>query len=203
MFIMRSTRCLIVATIAVVQIVSIVPGFAQSNSQYFAIVTADRTSAPVLRKYTPEGSWTVPSADVPPNLMAPPGYRRLLESMLVRSGTFRRQCQRIAATRDLLVNLTASGVTRTHAIRARTRIVRQGDLLTATIDVMRLTDPAEVIAHEIEHIIEQLDGIDLASKVMLDATGVRASFGDETAFETRRATRVGLIVADEVRRGGG
>jgi hypothetical protein len=184
-------------------IVPSVPGFAQSNSGYFGIVTANRTSVPVLREYAPDASWTAPSADVPPNLAVPAGYRRLLESMLLRSSTFRRQCQRIANTRNLLVTLRVSAVTRTQGIRARTHIARDGGQLVATIDLMRLNDPDEMIAHEIEHIIEQLDGIDLPSKALLDGNGVRTSFGDETAFETKRATRVGLAVAAEVRRGSG
>lgn len=62
-----------------------------------------------------------------------------------------------------------------------------------------LDDQVELIAHEIEHVIEQLDGVDLRVRATLPASGVRSrDHGDE--FETTRAIRVGRMVAAEVRR---
>lgn len=61
-----------------------------------------------------------------------------------------------------------------------------------------MQDHAELIAHEIEHIIEQLDGIDLGARATLPATGVRRCA--DGAFETMRAIRTGLAVAGEMRR---
>lgn len=204
MFIMRARRKLLATAGAAcaVEIVLSVPGFAQSNGGYHAMVAADRISAPVLREYVPQTTPTFSSAELPSNLAVPPSFRGLLESMLRRSITFQRQCERIAQTPELVVTLQAS-LSRVHRVRARTRILRRGDQLFATIEVISLDDPAELIAHEIEHIIEQLDGVDLASKAVLAANGVRAATGESEAFETRRARQVGLAVAAEVRRGGG
>jgi hypothetical protein len=57
-----------------------------------------------------------------------------------------------------------------------------------------------LIAHEFEHIIEQLDGIDLSSRVHLPSSGVSRGRGEADAFETTRAKRMGVTVAAEVRR---
>ena len=49
----------------------------------------------------------------------------------------------------------------------------------------------ELIAHEIEHIIEQLDGVDLRAKSRLRASGVRRVNADLEAYETTRAIVTG------------
>jgi hypothetical protein len=57
-----------------------------------------------------------------------------------------------------------------------------------------------LIAHELEHVIEQLDGVDLQRKSRLDSTGVHECMcGGATAFETARAVRAGLQVTAELR----
>jgi hypothetical protein len=55
----------------------------------------------------------------------------------------------------------------------------------------------ELIAHEFEHILEQLDGIDLTR--WIGRSGVHRVGGGETdrPIETQRAQRMGRIVAGE------
>ena len=79
--------------------------------------------------------------------------------------------------------------------RAMTRMVRQIDGLTAWVEVARLDNVVELIAHELEHVIEQIDRVDLAGS----AAGVYSVAAGGMIFETERAKRVGLIVAQEVR----
>jgi hypothetical protein len=55
----------------------------------------------------------------------------------------------------------------------------------------------EHLAHEIEHVLEQLDEVDLAAAEAAHIHGVSASRG-QTAFETRRAVVIGRLVAAEV-----
>ncbi len=55
----------------------------------------------------------------------------------------------------------------------------------------------ELVAHEIEHILEQLDGVDL--KTQAGSGAVWKS--DDGAFETRRAIEAGKRVAREIRMG--
>ena len=45
----------------------------------------------------------------------------------------------------------------------------------------------ELIAHEFEHVIEQLDGVDLAAHAALPHTGVTSIGHSTDIFETMRA----------------
>ena len=74
------------------------------------------------------------------------------------SPTFRRQCHRLQAERTLTVVVRAD-LPRTD-VRAITSIQRQGgNLVRAEVVLFSLREASELIAHEIEHVIEQLDGV--------------------------------------------
>ena len=187
-----------------VEIVLGVPGFAQSNSSYRTMVAVERTSSAALREYAADRTVMLEVAHepaaIPPNLVVPVMYRPLLLEMLERSSTFRRQCHRLANTPELTVNLLTTASARDIRLRARTRIVRKPVGLIATIEFLQLADAPELIAHEIEHIIEQLDGIDLAARASVAASGVHLRDGPDALYETERAKRVGLTVAADMRR---
>jgi hypothetical protein len=136
----------------------------------------------------------------PPNLLVSPMYRPLVESMLRDSPTFRRQCVRIAAEPGLTVQLSIGSVSMGSDVRAITRMTRSGrGHLSAVVNIGFREDAQELIAHEFEHIIEQLDGVDLAARAALAHTGV-TSLGHATdKFETTRAQRTGLKVVSELR----
>jgi hypothetical protein len=57
-----------------------------------------------------------------------------------------------------------------------------------------------LIAHEFEHILEQLDEVDLPSMAARPATGVHTVPGSDH-FETDRAIAAGRAVRAEVKRG--
>jgi hypothetical protein len=123
--------------------------------------------------------------------------------MARRSPTFRRQCARIAHASDLVVQLEWRPAPATSIdVRAETRITRKGGRVTAIVRLRSVDDPVELIAHEIEHIIEQLDGVDLHARAAVTDSGVRLRGGKQPMFETTRATRVGLAVAAEMRQAG-
>ena len=137
---------------------------------------------------------------LPPNLVTSPTYRHVLEWMIRLSPTFRRQCLRIAAERHLTIVLQAVPSGWLHGNRAMTRIVRQSNgALSATVGINPLENQIELIAHEIEHIIEQLDEIDLKSRAALPNTGVHAIDANGGMFETARAEQIGLRVSHECR----
>lgn len=190
------------AVACVVAIVPPVSGFAQSNDGYRPAVALGRTATGVLREYVAHAADAPGPAGVPANLRVGRLYRSLLENMLRSSPTFRRQCRRIANSPQLEVTLAVGGTSWPHGVRARTQMVRTGDRLSATIELPLMDDPVELIAHEIEHIVEQLDGVDLRAKAGLTFSGVRLCASDAMVFETDRATRVGLTVSSEVRGGG-
>jgi hypothetical protein len=159
-----------------------------------------RSSSGAVHEYVATGTETSELVALPSNLIASPTYREVLESMIHGSATFRRQCLRIAGEPRLTIRLQPTTASWTHGARAMTRIVRQPvGLMSATIGIGPLENQVELIAHELEHIIEQLDEVDLASRAALPDTGVHALEAGGTAFETARAVRVGLIVAQEVR----
>lgn len=191
--------------VCAVQIVLAVPGFAQTNNRYSPAFAIERTSFGALRQYDARAVDDTPGDNqaVPSNLVAPPFYRDLLSSMVRRSPTFRRQCVRIAHAPDLVVLLEGRPAPATVTdVRAETRITRKAGRLTAVVLLRRFDDPVELIAHEIEHIIEQLDGVDLHARAAVTDSGVRLRAGEQPMFETTRATRVGLAVAAEMRQAG-
>jgi hypothetical protein len=55
----------------------------------------------------------------------------------------------------------------------------------------------EYLAHEIEHVLEFLDEVDLAAAAAQGIHGVTES-GRSAAFETSRAIAIGRLVAGEV-----
>lgn len=121
--------------------------------------------------------------------------------MLRRSPTFARQCQRIAGASHLTITLEIVPGRSAYQRRAKTAIDRRGGRLRATVVIAQPAQFVELVAHEFEHIIEQLDEIDLPMKAALPHSGVQALDSDGPVFETVRAHRVGLRVANEFRRG--
>ena len=192
---------LAVATAAIVLSVASIPGLAQSNAARWRTAPSELTLALAsngVNVYT--GSHQAsPAIEAPPNLTVPSGYRATIDQMLARSPLFRRQCLRLAGAPRLTVVVRMS-----HPLsagpRARTQISQMdGNRLMAIVEINPLGDFSELLAHEFEHIIEQLDGIDLAARAAVARSGVW-SCADGT-FETSRAVRVGALVAGEVRAG--
>lgn len=172
------------------------PAFAQSSGTAFAL---DRTSLTSVREYV--ATEAVPrQLSLPANLTVSPTYRPLLEDMLRQSATFRRQCVRIAGEPRVTVELRIAVSPRRSDIRAETHITRQrAGRLSADIQIFPIHDNVELIAHEIEHVIEQLDEVDLASHAALPDTGVHSLAAASHVFETKRAARIGVKVTEEVR----
>jgi hypothetical protein len=141
---------------------------------------------------------TVPDdVEAPANLTVPSTYRTTVEQMLARSPMFRRQCLRLAAAPHLAVVVRMLHPY-TAAPHARTQISqRDSGRVIAAVEINPIGDFIELLAHELEHVIEQLDGIDLKAKAAVAESGVRNSVGG--TFETSRAVRIGSLVAFEAR----
>ena len=135
-------------------------------------------------------------AELPSNLTASAVFQPTVERMWRSSPTFRRQSQRLSAAPQLHVNLQLEELARRpSSYHARTAMRHQnGVLVSADIRLTRAGDPVELIAHEIEHVIEQLDRVDLQAHAGSGTVWKR----DDGAFETRRAIVVGKRVAGEV-----
>jgi hypothetical protein len=132
---------------------------------------------------------------LPSNLTVIGSHRRIVELMMQRSPTFRRQCLRLAHARELTVELRNAFSTLPWKASARTRFAVGRGRLHATIEIKPLTEEVELIAHELEHVIEQLDGVNLRLQALLPNTGVHR--GEDGSYETVRAVRAGISVERE------
>src|SRR5690349_16378737 len=166
----------IACSIAVVSVAA-VPAFAQTNSASRAdtwpsFVPVNAT--PAARLYRPHVGAAAAEIILPPNLTYAPMFGSVLDAMLRRSPTFRRQCVRLAQAGKLSVAIRGVYPNARLASRARTTLVAEGGRLLATVEIPPLDDMFELIAHELEHIIEQLDGVDLKARAELSGAGVTA-----------------------------
>jgi hypothetical protein len=136
------------------------------------------------------------SLPLPPNLVVPEVLRPLIATMWRRSPSFRRQCARLAEQRDVMLEIElARGVQRDPA---RTRITRneRGRDAVAQVEWRQPGRYVEHIAHELEHVLEQMDGTDLRRLARQGVHGVVGAGSGE--YETARAQAIGLAVAREV-----
>src|SRR5262245_52402060 len=141
-------------------------------------------------------------ATLPPNVAIAEVFRPAVTAMLRNSATFRRQCGRIGRSSGLHVIIERSILQGAPGDSALTRVTRgAGGRLDAEVQIGSFGDAVTLIAHEFEHILEQLDEVDLSAMAARSGTGVRADsrFGH---FETERAVAAGKRVADEVSRAG-
>jgi hypothetical protein len=161
---------------------------------------AQSPAQPLLaRAYIEDDRLSIPSFPaLPANVVIAAAYRDIVKSMLLSSATFRRQCSRIGRADYLHVVIEWSLAPDKNGGAAVTRITRRpSGGLDANVRLGYLGDPVELIAHEFEHLLEQLDGVDLASMAARPATGVHA-ISPSGLFETDRAIAAGRKVAHEV-----
>ena len=164
-----------------------------------ATASAQTTPVSVVHEYVPSVSVIAGQVEIPSNLKISSMYRELLETMLRQSPTFRRQMLRIAGAQQLIVYLKMTAPMWPCNVRATTQFVRAGNgLLAANVAIAPLHNDVELIAHELEHVIEQLDDVDLPARARQAHSGVYATPGEGVLFETIRATRIGQQVAREV-----
>ena len=140
-------------------------------------------------------------AGLPANLAVPSTMAPLLREMLILSPSFRRQCTRIAQARQLRVEITLRQP-RSCEVRAASTILHDtSGTWTATVEVFIGHDLTQMLPHELEHVIEQIDGVDLPRLAQQGLDGVRRSGGE--LYETARAVAAGKRVASEVAAGRG
>jgi hypothetical protein len=115
-----------------------------------------------------------------------------IEALIHASPTFRAQCARIAVERSLHVDVEL--VQTLGGPRGETTFTRyEAGAIRADVRISFGQDYRELIAHEFEHVIEQVEGVDLRAEVEHG----RAWLVDARAFETRRASDAGRRVRRE------
>jgi len=132
-------------------------------------------------------------------LRVAPRLKPVVADMCRRAPTFRRQVVRLTQQAGLAITVEPGDFPIGGRARASTAIARvDGGLRSADV-LVRPGDSlavVELIGHEFEHILEQLDGVDLGAWV--GHNGVHRVGGDDSApIETERAQQVGRLVASE------
>ncbi len=147
-----------------------VPGFAQSNRLSATV----RDVSPVARVYVASRAAAYNDIALPPNLIVSPIYQPIVARLLKDSPTFRRQSARIADARHLTVIVENKQSPQGSGARAWTEFSRlPGGRMVATVQMRPNSSLDELLGHEFEHVIEQLDGNELQIKARLGSTGVR------------------------------
>jgi hypothetical protein len=136
-----------------------------------------------------------PALSLPDSIELEDGLEPTIRWALEHSPTFQQQCRALAASTRLRASVVVSYPSSMRTLRARTSITEtRTGVLTAKIEILSVLDLIELIAHEFEHVLEQLDGVDLHA---LAHTGDARQVADG-AFETARAITAGQRVAGEV-----
>jgi hypothetical protein len=131
-------------------------------------------------------------AQGPPSNLKAGRFQSVVDGMWRDSATFRQQCLRLGAQGGLIVTVTADWPRPEASSRAKTTIMRKGRRMFADIVLQSPYDRIELIAHEIEHVIEQLDGVKLRT------TECEGSRNPPGVYESCRAVEAGRRVAREV-----
>jgi len=134
-------------------------------------------------------------AALPPNLIASSSVRKVLEKVWKRSPTFREQCRRIAEARWLRIKCSfVPKPPNQSGYRALTKIGKEVDGMTmATVQIFSVGHGVQMIGHEFEHVLEQIEGLDL--KALAGSNGVHSA--EPGFYETERAVRAGWKVFAE------
>ncbi len=136
-------------------------------------------------------------ARLPTNLILSRRERQLVEKVWRRSPTFRFQCDRISQAQSLKVKLDiVPKIWWARKYRALTVVNIQSGL--AKVEIYSPNEYVELIGHEFEHLLEQIEGVNLpALAAGKDDQAYRHADG---AFETARAVTAGRKVNDEYNR---
>jgi len=137
-------------------------------------------------------------AGLPRGVWLPAALRPAVARMLERSPTFRAQCARLIALGSVHIGVTQdSAALRTKHCGAIAVIRRYASgIVVVAITLPQHGSPYDAFAHEVEHVIEYLEGVQLVS---LAASGARRTevWRGESGIETRRALEAGRRVARE------
>jgi hypothetical protein len=125
----------------------------------------------------------------------------VFDDLAQSSAMFRSQCDRIARARFVAVIvvpvMSQSTISRGNA-RTTMRRYSSGALV-ATVEIpvpLTMSEYAELFGHEFEHILEQIDRVDLEKET---GSGEARRLADGS-FETRRARAAGQAIAIEAER---
>ena len=146
---------------------------------------------------TSASAQSIDSYELSRDVQVMPELRPTVERMLSSSATFRAQYRRIADAQALVVGVVLDPTLHAGRLKSQTTVRRYNSgLIVALVAVAPGPRGEEWIAHEFEHILEQLDGWDLPS--LAHVQGGRVWSSGAGMFETIRAVSAGRTVFGEV-----
>jgi hypothetical protein len=131
---------------------------------------------------------------LPANIEMASGLEKILATIYRGSPTFRAQCDRIASDPALSVFLRVDTAIPS-SCQAFTRFSKQGRSLHADVHVPPSNAMVMMVGHEFEHIVEQLDGLDMQTLSRVRGSGVYEP--SPAVYESVRAQRAGRTVSKE------
>jgi hypothetical protein len=133
-------------------------------------------------------------AVLPANLTFPGDLEPAIARVYDRSPTFRAQCGRIAAADHARIDVRIDPRIPSRC-RAFSVVNRRKGKIVAEVHLPPSSDHTELLAHELEHVIEQIEGLNLRRLSRVKGSGVRETERD--LFETDRAQIAGRVVMME------
>ena len=131
---------------------------------------------------------------LPANVHVASSFRPWIVDLIARSPTLRRQCEAISSASHVQIYLESSRYL-SGCCRARANFTRAGRTIHVLIEIPATADFAELLAHELEHVVEQIEGVNLREMAGTPRSGVREV--GTNVYETSRATRAGRAAAHE------
>jgi hypothetical protein len=135
-------------------------------------------------------------ARVPPwpcRLVVKPTLLGVVEDGWETSATLRRQCEDLAAARAVVVLQWGSTDSQS---RALSRMDVQDGVVVAHITIPPVSEAFELVAHELQHVLEKVRGLDFEGEAGRPGSGVWRAFG---GYETQAAIDAGRQAAREAR----
>jgi len=154
-----------------------------SSARASAAEAAQRAEQPA--KASPWACRLIPAA----------GVRSVVEKGMERSETIRRQCDELAAARAVVV--LEWGATADSQLHARTAMEVRDGVVVASVKLPPIGDIIVLMAHELQHVIEQTRGLDLRVEAERAGSGVWRTSGNY--YETQAAVDVSRRVEEELR----
>lgn len=132
-----------------------------------------------------------------PNIIVPEDFMPILREMTRRSPTFRCQWGRLQQARHLRLRIQLTPSLLSSRYQALSTVVRyHAGLIEITIKIVAPSrNYVELIAHEFEHAIEQVEGLDL--RALARTKGSLVYRLEDGSFETERAKQAGRRVTHE------
>jgi hypothetical protein len=160
-----------------------------------AACPAARADARSVDPSEPSAAEEVPDAAWPCRLVVAAELLSRVQMAWQRSATFRHQCARIAHAGAIVLLRTATSVQIRRPALSRIGVSAEG-VTVAHVLVQMSADSVEHIGHELEHVLEYLEKVNLRNNLAQHRSGITES---GIGYETDRAIDAGRRVAREVR----